>query len=402
MQNVVNYARGWVRLQAVGAFPERLLNLCAQHEVTFWAVEWRDGQTLALTVLQGHLGRVRELAPRAGCDLTVEGQAGMPSFLTRFRRRYAFLVGLFLSVLVVCIGSRFVLTVEVTGNDRVADAAILSQLRREGLRPGVYGPHLDAKQIALNTQLAMEELSWVSVNLYGTRAQVVVREVVSPPDLSPQEGTSDIVAKAGGMVLEVDAAAGQAQVHAGDMVSEGEVLICGTVTMEGPQYSDIPPRYLHVHAAGRVWARTWRTVRGTMPLTAITKRYTGRERSCWSVTVLDKRINFFGNSSIYRVGYDKISKTHTATLPSGQVLPVSVTHERLEQWEPVSVPVDLTAAQQLLEDRLTRHLEQLVGEDGQVVCVDWSARVADGVLTVTGVAECKEQIGENTAGLPAG
>lgn len=402
MQNVVNYARGWVRLQAVGAFPERLLNLCAQHGVTFWAVEWRDGQTLALTVLQGHLSRVRELAPRSGCDLTVEEQAGVPSVLTRFRRRYAFLVGLFLSVLAVCIGSRFVLTVEVTGNDRVADAAILSQLRREGLRPGVYGPHLDTKQIALNTQLAMEELSWVSVNLYGTRAQVVVREAVPPPELPSQEGTGDVVAKAGGMVLEVDAAAGQAKVKPGDVVAEGEVLISGTVTMEGPQYSDVPPRYLHVRADGRVWARTWRTVRGVMPLNVAAKHYTGREKSRWSVTVLDKRINFFRNSSISWAEYDKISETHVAALPGGQVLPLSVTRETLKQWESVPVSVDLTAAQQLLEEQLTARLARLVGEDGQVVCVDWSARVADGVLTVTGVAECREQIGENTAGLPAG
>lgn len=402
MQNVVNYARGWVRLRAVGVFPERLLNLCAQHGVSFWAVEWRDGQTLALTVRQSHLSRVRELAPGAGCDLTVEERAGVPSVLTRFRRRYGFLVGLFLAVLVVCVGSRFVLTVEVTGNDRVADAAILSQLRREGLRPGVYGPRLDTKQIALNTQLAMEELSWVSVNLYGTRAQVVVREVIPPPELPSREGTSDVVARAGGMVLEVDAAAGQAKVKPGDTVAEGEVLISGTVTMEGPQYSDVPPRYLCVHADGRVWARTWRTVRGAMPLTATTKRYTGRETSRWWVTVLDKRIKFFGNSSISWPEYDKIRETHTLALPGGQVLPISVTRETLKQWEPVPVSVDLTAAQQLLEEQLTRRLERLVGEDGRVVCVDWSAKVADGVLTVTGVAECTEQIGENTAGLPAG
>lgn len=402
MQSAVNYARGWVRLQAVGAFPERLLNLCAQHRVTFWAVEWRDGQTLALTVLQGHLPRVEKLAPRAGCDLTVEGRDGVPSFLTRFRRRYAFLVGLFLSVLLVCIGSRFVLTVEVTGNEQVPDAAILSQLRREGLRPGVYGPRLDAKQIAVNTQLAVDELSWVSVNLYGTRAQVVVREKQPPPKLLEQEGTSDILARAGGLILEIDAAAGQAKVRPGDMVAQGDVLISGTVTMEGPMYSDIPPQYLYVHADGRVWARTWRTVRAAMPLTVTTKRYTGKERSRWSLTVLDRCINFFRNSSILWAEYDKISQTHTATLPGGQVLPLSVTRQRLKQWESVPVSVDLTSAQLMLEQQLTEELKRQVGEDGQVVCVDWSARVADGVLTVTGVAECREQIGENTAGKPTG
>ena len=243
-------------------------------------------------------------------------------------------------MLVVCLGSQVVLSVEVTGNRDVETAQILSQLRREGLYPGVYGPKLDTKQIALNTQLAMEDLSWVSVNLYGTRAQVVVREVVPPPELLTRDGTSDIVARAGGLVLSVDAAAGQAQVRPGQTVSEGDVLISGTVSMEGPQYSDLPTRYLYVHAAGQVWARTWRTVRGQIPLTTTIKQYTGQERSCWSLTILDRNINFFGNSSIPWSEYDKISRVYTAALTGGRTLPLTLTHQKLRQWQPQSMQVD--------------------------------------------------------------
>ena len=402
MQSAVNYIRGWVRLRAEGPFPERLLNLCAQQRLTFWAVEWIDGQTIALSVLRGQLPRLEALASRASCQVQVQSKAGLPEFLVRFRRRYAFLAGLCLSMLVVCLCSQVVLSVEVTGNREVETTQILAQLRREGLYPGVYGPRLDAKQIALNTQLAMEELSWVSVNLYGTRAQVVVREVVPPPELPRREGTSDIVARAGGLVLSVDAAAGQAKVAPGQTVAEGEVLISGTVSMEGPQYSDLPTRYLHVHAAGQVWARTWRTVRGQIPLTAGVKQYTGEERSRWSLTILDRNINFFGNSSIPWSEYDKIDRVYTATLPGGRILPLTLTHHRLRQWQPQPIQVDLNAAQQLLEQQLMNRLVEQVGADGQVLCVSWSARVADGLLTVTGVAECKEQIGENTAGGAAG
>lgn len=396
MQGLVNYARGWVRLVACGPFPERLLNLCAQREVTFWAVEWLDGQTLRLTLLRRDMKKLEELAGRAGCTLTVEERAGLPSFLARFRRRYAFLLGLSLSVLAVCLLSNFVLTIEVTGNERIPDALILSQLRQQGLRAGVYGPGLDTKQIALDTQLAMEDLSWVSVNLYGTRAQVVVREMVEAPDLLEQEGLSHLVAGAGGLVLRVDAVEGQAKVKVGDMVAPGEMLISGTVTMEGPQYSDVPPRYLHVRAAGEVWARTWRTVRASIPVTATVKQYTGKVKSRWSATIFERRINFYGNGSISWADYDKISKTHTAVLPGGQVLPISLTRETLRQWHSAQVQVDTAAAQELLEEQLRQRLEQLVGEDGRVVTVDWSGRITDGVLTVTGTAECEEQIARST------
>lgn len=396
MQGFVNYARGWVRLTACGPFPERLLNLCAQRKLTFWAVEWVDGQTLRLTLLRRDMKRLEELAQRAGCTVAVEQKAGLPAFLERFRRRYAFLVGLGLSVLAVCLCSNFILTIEITGNDRVPDAVILSQLRQEGLRAGVYGPGLDTKQIALNTQIALEDLSWVSVNLYGTRVQVVVREVIPPPPLLDDEQPGDICARAGGLILSIDPVAGQAQVQPGDMVAPGDLLISGTVAMEGPQYSDVPTRYLHAGAAGEVWARTWRTVSASIPLNATVKEYTGRQTSRWSVTVFDRRINFYGKGSISWPNYDKISKTHRAILPGGQKLPLTLTRERLSQWEPRQVQVDTNAAQDLLESRLHEQLEQQVGEEGRVVCVDWSACIADGLLTVTGVAECEEQIGQWT------
>ena len=168
MRYAEHYVRGTVTLTVRGAFPERLLNLCAQERAPCWGVEWVDG-ALRLTTYRRRLRQVRQLARRAGCEIAVEGRWGLPDFLGRFRRRYAFLIGLALSLLAVCVLSRFVLTIEVSGNEQVSTARILSQLQREGVRPGVYGPGLDRKAIAHRVLLELEELSWMSINLYGTR-----------------------------------------------------------------------------------------------------------------------------------------------------------------------------------------------------------------------------------------
>ena len=389
----INYARGWVRLRAQGPFPERLLNLLARHCVLFWGVERLDEHTVELSVLRRDVSRAGQGAEQAGCTVEILRRVGLPSFLGRFRTRYAFLVGLALSVATACILSNFVLAVEVTGNERVPDAVILSELRRQGLHPGVYGPDLDTRQIELAVLLELEELSWLSINLQGTRAQVLAREKIQPPVLLDEEEKTHITARAGGIVLRVDAVSGQAMVVPGDTVSPGEVLISATVTMEGPQYSDIPPRYLHVGAAGQVYARTWRTLRASIPLSAIKKEYTGQERSCWSLTFFDRRMNFYANSSIAWPFYDKINEIKHFALPGVGMLPVTLVRERLYQWQPVAVQVDEQAAQQLLEERLAGILQEQLGEQGEVVTVDWSARIHQGRLTVTAVAECEEQIG---------
>lgn len=393
MGNIVNFVRGSVQLTACGAFPERLLNLCAQRRVTFWGVEWLDEQTLRLTVLRRDLGRLEELAGRAGCEVQVEGQAGLPYFLERFRRRYAFLVGLACSVLAVCVLSGFILTIEVEGNVQVPEAVILSQLRTLGLRPGVYGPGIDTRQVALETQLALDGLSYVNINLWGTRAQVVVREEVPPPDLLEEAGLSDVTARAGGLITHMDVLEGQAKVAEGDIVAPGDLLISGTVTLEGPEYSGLPPQYLYFRAQGEIWARTWRTLSASIPLTVQTKEYTGEKITRLSLTFLERRINFYGNGSIPWASYDKISSTHPAVLPGGQRLPLYWTVEELQEWQAVTVSVNQEAAQQLLEGRLLERLEELTGEDGEVLSVEYTARIEDGVLTVTAQAECREQIG---------
>ena len=92
MQGWINYARGWVHLTVYGPFPERFVNLCAQQGVTFWGVEWLDGQTISLTLLRRDRKKAEELAARAGCTVELGHSAGLPTFLLRFRKRYAFLL----------------------------------------------------------------------------------------------------------------------------------------------------------------------------------------------------------------------------------------------------------------------------------------------------------------------
>lgn len=398
MKKAVNLLRGTVTLTVRGLFPERLLNLCAQRGVACWGLAWTDGHTLRLTTHRRSLALLRQLAQRAGCEAEVEGSRGLPHFLGRFRRRYAFLVGLALSLGAVCVLSRFVLTIQVTGNERLPTGQILSQLRQYGVRPGVYGPGLDRKTIAQQALLDLEELSWMSINLYGTRLEVVVREAVQPPEIADQTGYFDVIARADGMITQVEPLAGEAVVAEGDTVARGELLISGLVSMPPPLYSDLPTRYYQTHARGRVYARTWRTLTALVPLRGEVKRYTGEERTRWSIDILGRSLEFFRNSSIPWPDYDKIVDVHQLTLPGGRRLPMILTARRCRAYERVPVELDREAAQAMAEERLLLSLGGLIGRDGQVLQTQFSARVRGEGLEVTLTAECREEIGQEAPG----
>lgn len=394
MRKLMNYLRGMVILKLTGPFPERLINLCAQEGIDFWAMEWLDEHTVRLTTRRYTLKRFRELAQRAGCEVEREASRGLPDFLGRFRTRYAFLVGLVLALCAVSILSRFVLTVQVSGNEEVPSAVILSQLRQLGVRPGVYGPGLNRRQLAQELLVRLDGLSWAALNLYGTRLEVVVREPIKVPERVDESGYFDIVAEADGIITHIEPELGDALVKDGDVVAKGDVLISGNVAMEPPLYSDAPTRYYQTHARGRVWARTWRLLTAAIPVEATVKDYTGAEKSVWSLNFLGQRVKIFGNTSISWPMYDKITTVRQAALPGGEALPLSLNRETVREYQPRTVEVDQSAARTLLEEQLLKQLEALVGEDGEVESTQFAARVSGGRLEVTLTAQCLEEIGK--------
>lgn len=394
LRRLVNVLRGNVRLEVEGAFPERFLNLCAQRGILFWNVEWLETTRLRLTVTRLGSRQAMELGERVLCTVTPAARSGVPFFLARFRTRYAFWVGLALSLAAVCVLSTFILTIEVKGNTTVSTAQILTELRRQGLSIGTFGPGLDERTVGNKVLLQIPELSWLSINLYGTRAEVLVREAVKAPEVVDASEYGSVVARASGIITKVEALTGEAVVKVGETVLEGEPLISGTIHLEGPAYSETPEiGQIQTRASGRVYARTWRTFAAQLPLEAQVKQYTGEEDSVWSVTVLGRRLEFFGKGGISFNRYDKISRTWTLTLPGGREMPLAVQRETCRAYETETLAVEPDAAQAMLKERLLEALEEAVGE-GEIVSTDYTVEQKDGMLTMTLQAECREEIGK--------
>lgn len=394
MQKLINFLRGSVRLEITGAFPERFINLCAQRGLGFWGVEWLGGGVLRITVTRRDLRRAEDIGEKALCHVERLTPRGVPFFLSRFRRRYAFMAGLALSLLAVSILSRYVLVIEVSGNTAVSSAVILSELWRQGLRPGVYGPAIDARQIGNQTLLQLPELSWMSINLHGTRAAVEVREAVKAPEVVDETQLGDIKATASGIITHMEVENGQARFTEGQTVVEGEVLIAGNVQFDPPEYSGLATTYTQVRAIGRVYARTWRTLTAEIPLESTVKSYTGQEETRYCLLFLDRLINIYPNSGISFEKYDKIKETWPLSLGEEWQIPIALSRVTARDYTLTTAGLNPEAAQTMLEEQLEQQLLNQLGDDGEVESIAYTATRRDGMLLVTLTAECREQIGK--------
>lgn len=387
LNEAVNRLRGQVRIRAESAFPERVLNLCGARDLAFWDLEWETPTTFTCRLSRRDWHTLRQAAENLDCTLTVMGREGAPYFLFRFRHRQALVTGLVACVLGLFLGSFFIWDFAVEGNETVPTERILRALEKYGVGLGAFGLSLDGEDIRNHVLLDIPELSWITVNVSGCRANVQVRERVEPPELVDGKGPANVVARRAGLVLEVQALDGVAAVLPGNAVTEGQLLISGVEDTD-----TFGARVLV--GMGEVQARTWYSLTTEIPLTAVEKQYTGEEKAGISLIFGTHRVKFFSNSSIEGGKYDKITNRCPLTLLDVP-LPVTIVTETYRFYE--TVPAEQTAAQaeKAAEAVLMEQLHSMVDPYGTVSSTLCSSRRRGDVLTVTLVAECVEQIGES-------
>lgn len=392
MQKAANAIRGWAEVQVQGANCEEFFNRCARDGIGFWRAKRRDEVTWMCRVAFLDAGRVTALGQKGQWEVRLLRRGGLTGTAWKLRRRYAFWAGMAACIAVVAVLSRFVVTVRVSGNVKVPTGAILTQLRARGVRPGAFGPGLDTRQISHEVILELPELSWMSINLHGMVAEVLVREGDPRPELMEEDEPAHIAAKYPGIITKIQATRGQQMVEKGDTVVAGDTLIGSWVDFVEPEGSTIDMGGMTVRATGKVWARTWHTLKAAIPLNAQAKEYTGREKTRWSVEILGRTAKISPGGGISYERYDKITKYHTPTLPDGRELPFSLRREVCREYTLKETPIDAEKGEVILRAALEERLKTLA-EKGEVLKTDWSVQEQNGLLVVTLLAECEQEIG---------
>ncbi len=393
MRALTRFLRGSARFCAVGDAPERLLNALARMGVPFRGVEKRDEFTLLVTVRARDAERLRRAARRLAMDVGTPEVRGAPALMRRVRRRPALVICAALLLALTLISSLFVWEIDISGNERVSDGEILRALADCGVEIGAFWPSFSGDLIRNGVIMRLPELSWLAVNVDSSRAEVIVRESVSAPELYDRLEPVDIVAAATGIIMGVSVLEGTALVEPGDAVLAGETLVTGARV-------SISDETRYVHARANVTARTWYELTAVGALREYEKTYTGRERDRWALLVGSSRINFYANSGNKYAQCDKIIRLYPAAIKGVFRLPFSLVRESCAEYELTETDADVAALQAELEDALLRQLGLRLDGRGEPVSASFDAYESGGALVVTLRAECLEDIALEAPAIP--
>ena len=387
LTSLIHRLQGQLRIRVECAFPERVLNLCAERDLSFWDLEWETPTAFTCRLTRQDWRILRRAAGSLDCTLTVVRREGAPYFMARFRHRPALLLGLTACGLALFLGSFFIWDFRVEGNETVPTERILRAMEHYGAGLGSFGLAIDGEDLRNHVLLEVPELSWIAVNVSGCRANVQVRERIPKPELVEDAVPANIVARRGGLVLETRALDGVAAVLPGMSVTEGQLLISG-----GEDTGTFGARLMA--GLGTVTARTWYELEAVVPLETLEKQYTGREKTGYSLRLGTKRLKFFTNSSIENGKYDKITNTYSLR-PLGIALPVTLVGETWRFYEEQPVSLSRVQAEKQGEAALTAYLQTLVEPYGEVCSTLCTSKQEGACLRVTLRAECREEIGRS-------
>lgn len=386
MEKILNLARGCVLAEISGTGTEEVMNLCAARGIRFWKAERLDAYTLRLKVYSRDYPALESAAVRVNCDCIRISEQGLPRTLHSLRLRFVLYFGLVLVMALFVWSSLHIWEIEVIGNEKVSEWEIISALEEAGVGIGSYWPTFTSDNIRSLVLVQIPELSWITVNVSGSRAEVIVRERKEIPEVFDETFTCDIIAEKPGIIISAGVLRGQSMTAKGQTVAAGDTLVSGAVASS---YS--PLRF--VHSRAEIYARTWYTLTLQKPLETTKKTEILSTDSSFALILGDKRINFYKSSGIFTPDCDKITLDHYLSVDGAFYLPVGISQTRTVSYATCTGSIDAAAAQAELKQELYDELLARIGSTGSVTSFSYASAELDGVLTVTLRAECVEQIG---------
>lgn len=253
------FLTGYVVFSGNGGFPERFINLCSLNGISLWDTRCSSGRLTSKTTINGYKN-IRICAKKSGIKLRIDKKCGLPFIIKPYIQRKGLLIGAMISLVLICILSSCIWTIEVTGNEKFTDEQILAIAENHGVYIGAFHKNLDIKEIRTRIKNETDGVNWFSVNTDASHAVLQVSESSGTTQIIDTAEPCNIVSDVSGEVLKIETKAGTPVPLIGSAVSEGDLLISGVC-----EKSDGTPYF--VHARGTATIRTDKKCEIILPAT---------------------------------------------------------------------------------------------------------------------------------------
>ncbi|MCI8464617.1 MAG: sporulation protein YqfD [Lachnospiraceae bacterium] len=385
--------KGRLTVRVTGGSPERFFNLCSFHGILLEAMEKKKDSVYCYMKAEEFF-RAGRLAKKAGVKVRITEKRGLPFWLRKSRKRLAFFCGILLCLGLLYVSSLFIWDIHMEGNQKYTDSTLLHFLEEEGYVHGMAKSGIFCEDIEKAIRNKYNDITWVSAEITGNRLIIRIKEneLTEPEgEAEPVTAAGDVTAKKSGKVVSIITRSGTPQVHVGDEVEAGQVLISGTLDIldEGGNLLKTE----QVQADGDVIAATVYHYENEISLTEALKHYTGEEKKRRYLWIFGHRFFLPGGKNHYELS-DEIDTYETLHLWENFYLPLGAGCVTAREYQEALQVLSPEEAKQKAEKTFETYCEDLILSGVTIKDASCSVNVDIDCCKVTGTIYAEEMIGE--------
>lgn len=333
IRSFIRYLIGYVKIRVEGYSPERFLNLCCFHHIFIWGLV-PAGNAYEMYMSLSGFRKIRPFTRKTHTKAVILKRCGFPFFLKRYEKRKLFFISLLLCAALLKVYSLFIWDIHFEGNQKWPDETLSEFLDSKGVAPFMLKSRVSCADIVKDIRKEYNDIVWVSASIDGSRLKVQIKEnedtFKEETDVSQEEHPTDLVAETDGVITEIVTRSGVPQVHVGDTVKAGDILVSGRIEVKNDSGEVVGYQYQKSDAD--VFADTQIEYSESMPLTWQDKVYDGRKRYKWYVRLFDWTISAGTVKSSFE--HSELASSETQ-LKIGEnfYLPVSFGFERAKSYD---------------------------------------------------------------------
>ena len=272
--------QGRIYFLARGDQLPRFLNQALKDGVVLYHTQKSD-RGMRAQIKLADFRRLRRAARQTHTRVHIVARYGWPFVAARWWRRKGLLTGIILIAMALTVLSQLVLSISVSGNRNVISSDVLGRAEKLGLKTWVYSKSLDLNQIAKALQEQLPDAAWIGIERNGTNVKIKISEKTRPS--IPKEA-GNLVASHAGLIKEIMVIQGTPQVHEGETVRAGQVLI---TQASNPSLPGTPTALnstvTNAVARGFVRGRVWYSAEKQIPLVEDKVEESGRVATGWGI-----------------------------------------------------------------------------------------------------------------------
>ncbi len=398
---LLNFIFGYVYIEAYGEKKERFINLCRKRQVPIWKVrDISDGYGFFVYAKDFKL--LKEIVKKTDIRIKIKERYGLPFFLFKYRKRNAFFFGIITAFIIVYVMSLFIWDISVDGNYTYTKYEIIQFLMENDVYHGMKKSEVDCETIEKLVRNNYFDITWVSVELTGTRIVIHIRENFD--DTGEKKVQSDtengdiagdigymLVADKDAIVESIITRSGLPMVKEGQAVTRGAVLIDGKYDITGDYDEYIRTEY--VKADGDVYGYV------TYPYTDIVEReytlreYTGEEYTYRKLRINDSAANLDLFGVEYKL-YDRIETEKQLSIVGDFYVPVYMSEITCREYTTKTVKYSDEELMAVAEGKLTIFLENLSKKGIQIMENNVTIEIGTNGASASGSIKVREKIGK--------